>query len=95
MLHGMDIATGVDLGQLVEAGDFISRFLGRPNGSKVAVALQGGCKTKESQEIVLEVAPKENLSPRPSRTVHYVHSSPNRGRAALSCSPSSGGMTSV
>ncbi len=39
MLHGMDIATGIDLDQLVDAGVFISDFLGRPPQSNVARAL--------------------------------------------------------
>jgi hydroxymethylglutaryl-CoA lyase len=36
MLEGMGIATGVDLGRVVAAGQFISSALGRPSGSKVA-----------------------------------------------------------
>ena len=40
MLHGMDIATGIDLGQLVEAGQFISDFLQRIPGSRAATALR-------------------------------------------------------
>jgi hydroxymethylglutaryl-CoA lyase len=39
MLNGLDIETGVDLGLLVAAGAYISTFLGRPSGSKVARAL--------------------------------------------------------
>ena len=39
MLRGMDIATGIDLDQLVDAGVFISDFLGRPPQSNVARAL--------------------------------------------------------
>ena len=39
MLHGMGIDTGIDLDKLVSAGERISEFLGRPNGSKVARAL--------------------------------------------------------
>ena len=39
MLHGMGIDTGIDLDKLVVAGERISQFLGRPNGSKVARAL--------------------------------------------------------
>ena len=39
MLHGMDIATGIDLDKLVDAGVFISDFLGRPPHSNVARAL--------------------------------------------------------
>jgi hydroxymethylglutaryl-CoA lyase len=38
MLDGLGIATGIDLGRLVQAGDFICRELGRANGSKVARA---------------------------------------------------------
>lgn len=39
MLHGMGISTGIDLDKLVVAGERISEFLGRPNGSNVARAL--------------------------------------------------------
>jgi hydroxymethylglutaryl-CoA lyase len=39
MLHGMGIDTGIDLDALVDAGKFISDFLGRPSGSRVATAL--------------------------------------------------------
>ena len=39
MLHGMDIETGLDLEQLVDAGAFISEALGRPTQSRVARAL--------------------------------------------------------
>ena len=39
MLHGMGIDTGIDLDKLVVAGERISEFLGRSNGSKVARAL--------------------------------------------------------
>ncbi len=39
MLHGMGIATGIDLGQLIDAGQFISDFLHRPSGSRVARAV--------------------------------------------------------
>jgi len=39
MLHGMDIGTGIDLDQLIDAGVFISNFLQRPNGSRAARAL--------------------------------------------------------
>ena len=39
MLHGMGIDTGIDLEKLVVAGERISEFLGRPNGSNVARAL--------------------------------------------------------
>jgi hydroxymethylglutaryl-CoA lyase len=39
MLHGMGIKTGIDLDKLVDAGKFISDFLGRPSGSRVATAI--------------------------------------------------------
>ncbi|XP_059430833.1 hydroxymethylglutaryl-CoA lyase, mitochondrial [Corylus avellana] len=39
MLHGLGVKTNVDLGKLMLAGDFISKHLGRPSGSKTAVAL--------------------------------------------------------
>ncbi len=39
MLHGMGIATGIDLDALLDAGQFISDFLGRKTSSRVASAL--------------------------------------------------------
>ena len=39
LLHGMGIETGIDLDALVDAGAFISDFLGRPTQSRVAKAL--------------------------------------------------------
>ena len=41
MLNGLGIETGIDLNQLIAAGNYISAFLGRPNGSKAARALAG------------------------------------------------------
>lgn len=38
MLHGMGIATGIDLEALIAAGAFICDAIGRPTGSKVARA---------------------------------------------------------
>ncbi len=39
MLHGMGIATGIDLDKLVDAGQFISDFLERKPNSRAATAL--------------------------------------------------------
>ncbi|CAB4058734.1 E4.1.3.4 [Lepeophtheirus salmonis] len=39
MLQGTDYETGVDLQKLIEAGQYISHFLDRPNMSKVAFSL--------------------------------------------------------
>ncbi len=39
MLHGMDIETGVNLDQLIDAGVFISQTLGRTTQSRVAKAI--------------------------------------------------------
>jgi hydroxymethylglutaryl-CoA lyase len=39
MLHGMGITTGIDLDKLVDAGAFISDFLGRQPNSNVAKAI--------------------------------------------------------
>jgi hydroxymethylglutaryl-CoA lyase len=41
MLDGMGIETGVDLRQLIAAGERISQLLGRPTGSRAARALAG------------------------------------------------------
>jgi hydroxymethylglutaryl-CoA lyase len=47
MLRGMDIATGVDLDALVEAGRLISRRLDREPASKVARALAARAKARQ------------------------------------------------
>jgi hydroxymethylglutaryl-CoA lyase len=39
LLHGMGIDTGIDLDKLVDAGAFISNFLGRKPNSRVATAV--------------------------------------------------------
>ena len=39
LLQGMDIETGIDLNQLIDAGQFISDFLGRPTNSRAGKAL--------------------------------------------------------
>ena len=39
LLHGMGIETGIDLDKLIDAGQFISDFLGRPTNSRVGKAL--------------------------------------------------------
>lgn len=39
MLNGLGIKTNVDLPKLMVAGDFISKHLDRPSGSKTAIAL--------------------------------------------------------
>jgi hydroxymethylglutaryl-CoA lyase len=39
MLHGLGIATGVDLDALIDAGTFIANALGRPGNSRVARAM--------------------------------------------------------
>lgn len=44
MLNGMGVVTGVDLSGLVDAGLYISRYLGRKSGSKVAQALRPECE---------------------------------------------------
>lgn len=41
MLNGLNIATGVDLGKLLDAGNYICRQLGRASRSKVALAMSG------------------------------------------------------
>ncbi len=39
MLHGMGVATSIDLDKLIDAGQFISDFLGRPTNSRAGKAL--------------------------------------------------------
>jgi len=39
LLHGLGIATGIDLDKLIDAGAFISDFLQRKSGSRVATAI--------------------------------------------------------
>lgn len=40
MLNGLGIETGVNLDTLIEAGNYISKILGKPSGSRVARAMQ-------------------------------------------------------
>lgn len=49
MLNGLGIETGVDLGRLVAAGNYISVQLGRPSGSRVSRAM--GCGESERGEL--------------------------------------------
>lgn len=44
MLNGLGIETGVDLEKLVAAGNYVSEYLKRPSGSKVARAI--GCRSE-------------------------------------------------
>ncbi|KAL1555172.1 hydroxymethylglutaryl-CoA lyase [Salvia divinorum] len=39
MLNGLGVKTNVDMGKLLSAGEYISQFLGRPSGSKTAIAI--------------------------------------------------------
>ncbi|KAG6414020.1 hypothetical protein SASPL_126736 [Salvia splendens] len=39
MLNGLGVKTNVDMGKLLSAGEYISLFLGRPLGSKTAIAI--------------------------------------------------------
>ena len=48
--HGMGMETGVDLERVSEVGDWISKELGRPNGSKVGPALLGRKRLLEEKE---------------------------------------------
>ena len=41
LLHGMGIETGIDLDKLIDAGQFISDFLGRSTQSRAGKALLG------------------------------------------------------
>ena len=50
MLYGLNIETGVDFDALLEAGQFISKELNKPNpNSKVAVAVENKRKAKLSE----------------------------------------------
>lgn len=40
MLNGLGVTTNVDLGKLMLAGDYISKHLDRPSGSKTATAFR-------------------------------------------------------
>lgn len=53
MLAGLDYFTGVNLEELVAAGDFITSVLGRPNRSRAACAIlakQNREKPKEKEK---------------------------------------------
>jgi hydroxymethylglutaryl-CoA lyase len=39
LMNGLGIETGIDLGKLVEIGDFISRAIGKPSASRAGKAL--------------------------------------------------------
>lgn len=39
MLNGLGVETNVDLQKVILAGNFICKHLGRPSGSKAAIAL--------------------------------------------------------
>lgn len=39
MLDGLGVKTNVDMGKLLSAGEYISQYLGRPAGSKIAIAV--------------------------------------------------------
>ncbi|TXG48358.1 hypothetical protein EZV62_027652 [Acer yangbiense] len=49
MLHGLGVKTNVDLGRLMVAGDFICKHLGRPSGSKTAIALSRSTTAQASK----------------------------------------------
>ena len=51
LLDGLGIESGVDLPLLVSAGNYISAFLGRPSGSKVARAMACRNRTEEGSWI--------------------------------------------
>ncbi|KAL7174416.1 hypothetical protein ACSBR2_033637 [Camellia fascicularis] len=49
MLHGLGVKTNVDIWKLLQAGEFISKYLGRPSGSKTAIALSRVTTTDASK----------------------------------------------
>ncbi|CAL5354027.1 unnamed protein product [Camellia sinensis] len=49
MLHGLGVKTNVDIWKLLQAGEFISKYLGRPSGSKTAIALSRVSTTDASK----------------------------------------------
>lgn len=49
MFNGLGIKTNIDLGKLLLAGEFICKHLGRPSGSKTAIAI--GRKTSDASKI--------------------------------------------
>lgn len=49
MLNGLGVKTNVDLSKLMMVGDFITKQLGRPSGSKTAIAL--GRATADASKI--------------------------------------------
>jgi hydroxymethylglutaryl-CoA lyase len=48
-MQGMGIETGVDLNQVVEIGDFISKAIGRPNASRAGKALLAQRRTNAEE----------------------------------------------
>lgn len=51
MLNGLGVKTNIDIGKLLVAGDFISKHLGRPSGSKTAVALSKTSSNKPPSKL--------------------------------------------
>ncbi|CAL5428201.1 unnamed protein product [Camellia sinensis] len=49
MLHGLGVKTNVDIWKLLQAGEFISKYLGRSSGSKTAIALSRVTTTDASK----------------------------------------------
>ena len=56
MLHGMGIATGVDLEKLVDTAEFLSRMLCKASSSRVARALTKG-RVSDDVEMAVTVSP--------------------------------------
>ena len=50
MLHGLGVETGVDMDQLLEAGEAICDVLGKPPSSKTARALIAAKQNKQREE---------------------------------------------
>ncbi|CAG8488387.1 9353_t:CDS:2 [Acaulospora morrowiae] len=49
MLHGIGYETGIQLPELIKAGNYISQHLGRPNGSKAAIAMTSKLQLDQDQ----------------------------------------------
>jgi hydroxymethylglutaryl-CoA lyase len=52
LMNGLGIHTGVDLGQVVATGDFISNAIGKPNASRAGKALLAKAKAQREAQCV-------------------------------------------
>jgi hydroxymethylglutaryl-CoA lyase len=50
MLHGLGVATGIDVPRLLDAADYITAALGRPTSSRAGRALRAAAARAKQEE---------------------------------------------